>query len=613
MSIRNPIRNCEVQPPMSGVEVVKGGIDGSESGPAEPETVLSSRFAELAGRSWFWPVILVGGYFAQLLFRISLVIHRAYPSVQADESSYLVLARVLAGRSGTEMPNDTVIPGGYSLLISPALRLADNPVTAYHLVLDINAVVNALMFPLLFVALRRLALPRPLAALTAFAAALLPPVIFYSEFAMADAIFQTVVLCWVITMHGWLSEGPLRRRYWFAGAFGLATGYAMAVHDRGTVMAVFSAVLLVLALVFNWAPRRTTLTAFAVLAVGVAGAEALSSFLTSQFTAKGAGNANAVLDGLENGAILGRTIVRTFGQFWYLMISSWGIGAIGLALCIFAAFSSRIDRAGRIVSVCLVLLMGGIALASAASLGDDPRIDNWVYARYLSPLVPIFFLIGAAVLYHVRRRHVLFLTVAGLGLMVLCAEIVILYAGKNLYRQAIIAWAMPDALFMAADWTALHIWQTMAGVTVVVAGCVLMRMTGGRQVLAGVMATLVLLATFATSTITTGVADTYAKWRKVYATDFTKSAGVQRTDQVAMDWNVNWNLRMTQNYEIYWGRMWTIDMLHDEQPPATATLAVLPYPQDGEPLTASWPHPPAGWHVDRSNKDTGWVTWRRNG
>ncbi|MFI6445567.1 hypothetical protein [Kitasatospora sp. NPDC050543] len=566
-------------------------------------------------RTWFWPAVLVFGYLAQVVFRVVHVLHRAYPSVHADETSYLVLARILAGRPATEMPNETVIPGGYSLLISPALRLADNPVTAYHLVLGINALLNALVFPLVFVALRRLEIPRPLSGALAFAVALMPPVIFYSQFAMADAVFQVLVLCWLICMHGWLSEGPLRRRYAFGVGTGLAVGYAMATHDRGGVMVAITAVAFLAVLILNWAPRRTTLAAFAALAVGVGFAKLLSSYLTSQFAAKPSENGNAVLDGLKNPEILGRTITRVFGQFWYLMTSSWGIGAMGVALCVFALFSSRIDRAGRVVSFCMLAMMAGVALASAAALGDDPRIDNWVYARYLSPLVPGFFLIGAAALYRFRRRNLLYLTAGGVALMVLCAEIVIQYAGKELYRQAIIPWAMPDALFLAVDWGVLHIWRTMIGAGIVLAGCVLMRLTGGRKVMASVAAVLVLLAGFATNSVSTRVAEPYVKWRKNLATGFTHEAGIRKGDEVLMDWHVDWGLRMAQDYEVYWSRTTTMDLYNGKQPlPAGADVAVLELPGgDAAAAASSWPQPPKGWVLDRVSTQNRWVVWRHQG
>ncbi|MEV7783289.1 phospholipid carrier-dependent glycosyltransferase, partial [Kitasatospora sp. NPDC088351] len=172
------------------------------------------RFDQARGRRWFWPAALLVGYAVEVLFRLVLVRHLNYPSVHPDEDSYLVLARVLAGRPTTEMPVGVVIPGGYPLLISPALRIADDPVTAYHLVMGINALLNALVFPLAFLALRRLGLRRLLAYVFAGVTALLPPVIFYSEFAMSDTVLPVLILAWLLCMHGWLSDGPVKRRAW---------------------------------------------------------------------------------------------------------------------------------------------------------------------------------------------------------------------------------------------------------------------------------------------------------------------------------------------------------------------------------------------------------------
>ncbi|MFJ5119877.1 hypothetical protein, partial [Kitasatospora sp. NPDC088548] len=109
------------------VEEHPGGAPGSRT-PAAAATRPSGlpgrvvrRFDEARGRRWFWPVALLVGYAVEVLFRLVLVRHLSYPSVHADEDGYLVLARVLAGRPTTEMPVGVVIPGGYPLLISPAL------------------------------------------------------------------------------------------------------------------------------------------------------------------------------------------------------------------------------------------------------------------------------------------------------------------------------------------------------------------------------------------------------------------------------------------------------------------------------------------------------------
>lgn len=566
----------------------------------------------LAGRRWFWPAALTAGYLAQVLFRLSLVWGKAYPAVHADESSYLVLARVLAGRPTTEMPVGSVIPGGYALLISPALRIADDPVTAYQLVMGINTLLNALVFLVAFAALRRLDLPRALSFLIATAAALMPPVVFYSEFAMADTVLPVVLLGWLITLHGWLSEGDARRRARYGAGAGLLAGYSMAVHDRGGVVVALTAAVFVGALVFRWAPLRSTLSAWGGLAVSVLGARLLSAWLEARFEDTPPSSVGTkVLDALVEPELLRRTVTRTVGQFWYFSVSSWGFGALAVVLCGVAVFSSRFTRASRVVSFVMVALLCGIALASAAGLPDDHgRIDNWIYARYLAPLVPAFFVVGAAVLARARTGALLRLATGAVLFTVVTAEFVVLVVGKGLHKVGIIAWGMPDALFLASEWTRLHMGRTVAGALLVFAVCVLFRLAGGRRVVWAVAVSLALFALYATTAVTSNVAEPHTKQRKASATGFTESAGLEPGENLVMDPSANWDLRMAQGYEVYEGRVWTRDLKHGEQPPAAADAAVLGLKRTDARPEDTWPAAPAGWYAAEADRAHGWVLWR---
>ncbi|MFD0571822.1 hypothetical protein ACFQ0T_24630 [Kitasatospora gansuensis] len=71
--------------------------------------------------AWRWPAVLTACYLAQVLFRWILARDQSFPSVNADEGTYLVLSRVLVYHSPTEIPVGSVIPGGYPLLIAPML------------------------------------------------------------------------------------------------------------------------------------------------------------------------------------------------------------------------------------------------------------------------------------------------------------------------------------------------------------------------------------------------------------------------------------------------------------------------------------------------------------
>ncbi|GHF48178.1 hypothetical protein GCM10018790_27380 [Kitasatospora xanthocidica] len=604
--MRSPAKAVEAQP-----DDLEQTRPTDARGGSDPVLRIKAWALRAATHRRFWPSVLIGGYLAQLLFRLYLVRHLSYPSVHADEDSYLVLARVLAGRSTTEMPIGVVIPGGYPLLISPALRVTDDPVLAYHLIMGINAVLNALVLPLAYVALRRLGLRRMLAYGFAFATALLPPVIFYSQFVMSDAVLPVLALCWVICMHGWLSEETAKRRYWYAAGMSAAAAYSMATHDRGAVIVALTGLVIVLALVFRWAPWRTGVVALVVLGAGAAAAKVMAAWLLKQFTVPDSSVGTQAIDAFTNPELLGRTLARALGQIWYLIVSTWGMAGLAVAVCLFGLFSGRIPRASRVVGAVMVALMCGVALASAAALPEDGRIDNWVYARYLALLVPAMFVTGAAVLTRLRLRQVGYLILGALGVTALCYVVVTQYASWRLYKQVFIGWSMPDTSFLTANWSGLQMARaTVAAFALLLVGY-LFRITAGRKGLWAVAVSLVLFAGFATATITERVSYSHSNYRKPEATGFTKEAGIKRGDNLVIAWDMEWGLRMAQTYEIFPGRVWYKDPRWQEVP-AEATAIVTPLAAEGKAAESYWPNRPNEWYVAKESKKSGWIVWRKH-
>ncbi|WP_188301640.1 hypothetical protein [Streptomyces sp. CBMA156] len=584
--------------------------DGGGNAPDGPAPAVPARLRELAAHRWFWPVALLLGYGAQVAFRLMLSIHNYFPSVHADEDSYLVIARVLAGRPTTEMPVGVVIPGGYPLLISPALRIADNPATAYHLVMGINAVLNALVFPLVVVAARRLGLSRPQAYLVGTAVALVPPVIFYSQFVMSDTVLPVLLLVWVIAMHGWLSPGSPRRRALYAAAMGLAAGYTMATHDRGGVVVALTALVLLVVLAVGWAPRLASLAGVGALGVTYLGAKLLARFVEAQFKDVPPSTVgNKVFENLEDSKYIGTIIARTFGQLWYFMTSTYGFGAIAFVLCVVALFHRRFSVAERVVAFCMTAMLFGTALASAAGLADTERVDNWVYARYCAVLVPLFLLVGLVALFRAGVRTLLWAALAGAVVIGIIQVSVSGYAGSALKEWAV-PWTVPDAMFLASSWDNLHMGRTTVGALAVLAACLLLRVAGGRRIVAAVVGCVTVFAAYATVTITDNVAEPHSRTRSYEAVGLVKEAGLHKGDNLILDWDFDWGARMALAYEVYWGRVWTDNVKGGNNPPETATAMLLKLGEGVAP-EATWPKPEPGWHVAKYSREHGWVLWRK--
>ena len=181
-----------------------------------------------------WALLVAAGWLLQVGVRAWFSRGQSVPLANPDESAYLIAARVLAGGPATDFSYSTLYQGGYPLLITPVYWFTSNAVTVYHAVLLINAAVSALLMPLAYVTGRRLGLVRPAAYTVAMVTALLPAGLFYSEYALTDAIYPVLVLGWLLAVHSWLTARSTRGQYAAAAGSALLAGYAYAVHSRGT-------------------------------------------------------------------------------------------------------------------------------------------------------------------------------------------------------------------------------------------------------------------------------------------------------------------------------------------------------------------------------------------
>ena len=96
--------------------------------------------------------------------------------------------------------------------------------------------------------------------------ALLPAGVFYSEYALTDAIYPVLVLGWLLAVHNWLTARSTRGQYAAAAGSALLAGYAYSVHSRGTVMVLSYVVVAALVAWRRLAPRRTVAAAALVVA-----------------------------------------------------------------------------------------------------------------------------------------------------------------------------------------------------------------------------------------------------------------------------------------------------------------------------------------------------------
>jgi hypothetical protein len=553
-----------------------------------------------------WAFLLLAGWLFQAGFRAWLARGQSVPLSNPDESAYLIAARVLAGGPGANLTHSTLYPAGYPLLISPVFWFTQNPLTAYHAVLIVDALISALLMPLAYVACRRLGLTsRPLAYGVAMVTALLPAGLLYSEYALADAIFPVLVLAWLLSTHSWLIASSARGKYLAAAGSAVLTGYAYSVHSRGMVMvAGYLGVLLIMVLRPRF--RSSAVLAGALLVVCGGIAFALNRLLQNSIYPEGPRSLSAEV-AARTGSLHGIILVleMAVGQMWRFTLDSWGVAALGMAAVVVAIVRSRTPADARIIAGLAVAITLAIAITTPAALpADQPQ--QWASGRYLDCMIVTFFLPGMVVLLRAGRRRTLIYAACVAPPTMIAAIIVDAYAGSSvptLGFGAAINFAEPAVL--TQNWTSAN----LALATVVALGllavwvAIAALLPRGRvlALLAGLAAVSVVADVQMTNEIGT------ANQALGRAAAITPVAGLRPGEQLGISTALGWQLWIPQAYEMSWNGEVFVNPA--QAPPAGITVLEVPW-TSGQSAIATWPNAPRGWHITSASQLAGWVIWQ---
>ncbi|URN06567.1 hypothetical protein LUW74_26845 [Actinomadura madurae] len=597
-------------PGVGGTAVARPPVTPADRGTAPPRPDR---------RRWVWLFVL--GWAAQVAIRLWLGSGQTVPVATPDESGYLFAARVLTGGPDADMSFGTVYRGGYPLLLTPAFWFATGPVGVYRAALVINALVSAVMLPLAYLLLRRFRLRRRWSYVFAHVTALLPCVLFYSEFVLTDAILPVVLVGWLLLVHAWLDAPPpagrrssVRLALSGTGA-SLLVAYAYACHTRGAILLAVHAALLAAALVLRWRSWRASSGAALVLAAATAAGMLLNRSLLPHMYPQGdndlGGNVARRLTTLDG---WGWMLSLGTGQVWYQAVATGGVAAVGLVTAAFLAVrpAAAPARPGpvRALALAVLALVAGIAFATSAALPVEYRIGNYVYGRYLACVTPVLFMAGVAVLASAARRTVLWAAGAAASLAVVAACVVQWYAGDLLTQYTFTAYDFPETAFLTWDWTAFRLWHaTLTGLVLLGVSVAAVRLRRhGPLVLAGLLA---VVAVGMCATATDRIAQPLVRAETAH-TDIRDSVDLTKQRSIAVDWNIWWTIRLSQYYWAWWSDGSVFDARWTP-PPQNVDMVVLAWPKD-KPATASWPKgAPPGWKVvdSRRTVEGDWVAWTR--
>jgi hypothetical protein len=550
--------------------------------------------------------MLACGFVGQILVRLFMAAGRTVPLMIPDETGYLLTARLLSGGATGDMSGRTFYQAGYPLLIAPVYWFTGDPAVVYRCVLGVNALLGAMLFVLAYAGLRRFQVGRLPAYAFAHAAALLPGLMQWGQFALTDVLLAVVVSAWLLTLHSWSSHDST-----VAGAVsGALAAYTSVIHSRGVVVLAIHLLAVVLVLL----KRRSPLRATAVIA-GIPVLVATAGWLLNQWTSakiypEGSLDLGSIL--LKNVTSLSGlawTVSLAAGKLWCLAVTGWGISGVGLVAVVFVVVRGGDLRVPASAALAVVL---GIALASSAALPDEGTVANYAYGRYLTCMMPSLFVVGVVLLVRSRLRTV---ARAGLGMALLAISalsVVFGYAGEGIRKRFYGAFDFPDISFLAGDWATAHLWQaTWTALAVFGAGVAVRVAFGSRAglpVFAGVLVALSLTCVTLMTTRVTKIWDD-----RLGAATSLAPAGLEPEDRVALAYpGMPWRIWVSQAFQVR-GGLTPFDPLDRGDPAPGITLIIVPW-KAGTPAKASWPTARRGWHlaVARDVYAGRWTAWRRD-
>jgi hypothetical protein len=577
-------------------------------------------------------LLLVFGWLVQAGLRAWLSRMQTVPLSTPDEEAYLIAARVLAGGVPANFSYSTLYPAGYPLLIAPVYWFTHNPVTVYRAALMINAAISALVLPLAYLVGRRLRLDRPSAYGVATVAALLPAALFYSEFAMTDAIYPVLALGWLLTVHSWLTATSTRGRYAAAVGSALLAGYSDAVHSRGLVIVV---AYVMLGAVIAWrrlAPRGTVAAAAVALAVPLWVGSVLDGKLARAMYPSGSRSLGGeIIIRLKHPHDILLIAEEAGGQMWRFVLDGWGVAGIGLvaAVAVLARRGGRTDL--KIMAAISLVVTLAIAVTAPAAL-PPTQSQAWASGRYLDCMVVAFFVVGAAVLLRADRRRILVYAACLVPPTLIAGIAVFAYAGGSVPTAGFGgAFAFAEPAVLTQNWTQANVFlATVVGLLLLAVwvGVVFAadrwggwfgRRGGrlgpwgerGRAVVLGGLGVVSLVAVIQ---MTSNIAQASLPAAKADTTGLVTASGLKPGQVLAVGetiraQGVSWEAWMPQAFEVWWTQL---EFFNPATGPAPSNATVVETEWlPGQSAQASWPQAPPGWRVVASDQAAGWVAWRR--
>jgi hypothetical protein len=399
-------------------------------------------------RSLGW--LIVVGFLLHLTLRLAMSLGRDGPLIFADETGYLANTRVMSGGEIGQLSLASFYRGGYSLLLLPASWLGGGPHSQYHLVLATNALLSSLVFPLLYLLLKRVfTVPARTAGIAAFVAALYPPLVATTQYAWAESLLPVLVLVAAVALGAMVSARRPQAATAWAIACGSCAGALYTTHGRTAPLVLMLVGLLLVLVLLRHELAVSSAAGVVATVLVVAAGQGLNTWLSAKSWGKSPNNdVHRIWENARDLGALKTVAALEIGQYWYVFVTTFGLAVVGLGRA--AAYlvpRGRLSR--RAVSSAAARETGGAAMVSAFLVGSTIGLatlvglfyrapvtpDQVVYGRYIEILVPPLVALGLIRLWTAPIRRLLIELAVGSAVAAVASLIIIrLYAGSFVAR-----------------------------------------------------------------------------------------------------------------------------------------------------------------------------------
>ena len=375
-------------------------------------------------------------------------------SVRPDELGFLLNGWVLTGHTETLFGEGfrSFYTAGFGFVTAAAAVVGRNINTQYRLSLLVNiGLVVATAAALSRLAFRHLAVARHTARSLAIIVSLAPAVAANSLFAWSETLNRFLFVAIVL-----LAYEHVRRPRWSPSlTLAVASSFMVIAHGRFTLVPALAVAFLIVSA--SPAPRRHMVITLAGVATAIVSYfifTRINVWLRRELYPAAGGKEGRMVDKLLTGSNLPSLGRSATGQLWYVLATSFGLAAVGLAMNV-RSIGMSVRRARNLdwlAPTFVFATAGSVALASALQLLRVIRPDHLVYGRYLEAVSPVFVLIGLAAVVSgsgfARRSWLI-----GIAGTIACTMVLAAAAGRDELRAMTSEnkfFAVPNSI--ALDW-----------------------------------------------------------------------------------------------------------------------------------------------------------------